>query len=122
MYQIGDYYFDDGLAHIISPDNTIEELSPLSFKLLSYLIQQPTRLVSKRELITNVWQHEISDSSIKKAISILRAHFCDDIQHPQYIVTRRRLGYRIVAMIQRVRCDIDNDFHQKSISQSTYCL
>lgn len=118
MYQIGYYYFDEGLAHIISPQNTIEELSPLSFKLLTYLIEHPTRLVSKRELITNVWQHEVSDSSINKAISILRAHFCDNTQLPQYIVTRRRLGYRIVAKIQKVDSDpnIENDFHQDSIS------
>jgi DNA-binding winged helix-turn-helix (wHTH) protein len=121
LYQIGEYKFDVGLAHLISKNNTIEELSPLSFKLLSYLIKYPTRLVSKRELISNVWQSEVSNSSINKAISILRSHFNDDKENPAYIVTRRRLGYRIIASIKDISSehDIKNNFHQNPISTQT---
>ncbi len=121
VYQIGKYLFDEGVAHLISPDNEVEELSPLTYRLLMYLMQHQARLVSKRELITYVWKHEVSDSPINKSMSILRTHFCDNAQHPQYIVTRRRLGYRIVAMIQKVPCDLnmESDIKHGSVSSHT---
>ncbi|WP_371189233.1 transcriptional regulator [Thalassotalea maritima] len=100
MYIIGDYKFDPRLAQIIDSKNKISDLSPICFKLLLFLITHQDRLVSKNELIEEVWKHHVSDSSINKAVSLLRKYFCDSIHDPKYIITRRKIGYRLVANVQ----------------------
>lgn len=78
------------------------ELTSTPFALLTFLVENNDRLVNKRELILKVWQHEVSDSSINKMVSELRAIFGDSAKEPRYIVTRRKLGYRLVADVQQL--------------------
>ena len=102
MHKIGDYIFDEDLAHVVAPSGDIDELSPLSFKLLSYLVKNNHRLVPKQELIKNIWGHHVSDSSVNKSISILRKTFADSSAVQGYVATRKKLGYRIVATIIKI--------------------
>jgi len=97
LYQVGDYLFNTKLAQIITPCGTTKDLTPIAFHLLTYLVENNDRLINKRELILKVWKHEVSDSSINKTISQLRAIFKDCPQAPSYILTRRKLGYRLIA-------------------------
>lgn len=102
MYKIGDYIFNTKLAQIESPTGKCYELTSTPFALLTFLVENNDRLVNKRELILKVWQHEVSDSSINKMVSELRAIFGDSAKEPRYIVTRRKLGYRLVADVQQL--------------------
>lgn len=99
MYQIGDFKFNTKLAQLIAPCGKVHDLTPLAFHLLIYLVENNDRLINKRELILKVWKHEVSDSSINKTVSILRAMFDDCAQESRYIITRRKLGYRLVANV-----------------------
>ena len=96
------YKFDPDLAIVITPNNEAIELRPINFKLLNYLVENNQRLVSKRELITWVWKSEVSDSSINKSISQLRSVFNDSATKPEYISTRRKLGYRLIANVNKM--------------------
>lgn len=84
------------------PTGKCYELTSTPFELLTFLVQNNDRLVNKRELILKVWQHEVSDSSINKMISELRAMFGDTAKDSRYIVTRRKLGYRLIADVQKL--------------------
>ena len=101
MYQIGDFVFNTKLAQIVAPDGVVHELTPINYYLLTFLVENNDRLINKRELILKVWKHEVSDSSINKAVSQLRAIFGDSAQQSRYILTRRKLGYRLVAKVSR---------------------
>ena len=102
MYKIGDYIFNTKLAQVECPTGKCYELTSTPFELLTFLVQNNDRLVNKRELILKVWQHEVSDSSINKMISELRAIFGDTAKDSRYIVTRRKLGYRLIADVQKI--------------------
>lgn len=102
MYKIGDYIFNTKLAQIEGPTGQAHELTSTPFELLSFLVENNDRLVNKRELILKVWKHEVSDSSINKMVSELRAIFGDSAKDSNYIVTRRKLGYRLVAKVEPI--------------------
>lgn len=102
MYKIGDYIFNTKLAQVECPTGKCYELTSTPFELLTFLVQNNDRLVNKRELILKVWQHEVSDSSINKMISELRAIFGDTAKDSRYIVTRRKLGYRLIADVHKI--------------------
>lgn len=100
MYKIGEFFFNTKLAHVECPNGELYELTSTPFELLKFLVENNDRLVSKRELVLKVWRHEVSDSSINKMISELRAMFGDSAKDSRYIVTRRKLGYRLIAKVE----------------------
>ncbi len=99
MYKIGNYLFDEKLAQVTNLSGDVVDLSPLVFKLLLFLIHNNDRLVSKQELILKVWTQHVSSGSIDKTISQLRKVFGDSATDPTYIITRRKLGYRLVMPV-----------------------
>ncbi|TRY29772.1 transcriptional regulator [Aliiglaciecola sp. M165] len=99
MLRVGSYNLDEGLAQLVDGEGNRQNLTPILFKLLTYLIHNNQRLVSKNELMLRVWGHSVSNSAIDKSITQLRQHFGDNAQRSDYVENRRGLGYRIVAPI-----------------------
>ncbi|GAB5379675.1 MAG: hypothetical protein Alis3KO_05660 [Aliiglaciecola sp.] len=99
VLRVGHYNLDEGLAQLIDREGNRQNLTPILFKLLTYLIHNNQRLVSKNELMLRVWGHSVSNSAIDKSITQLRQHFGDNAQRSDYVENRRGLGYRIVAPI-----------------------
>ena len=102
LYRIGNYIFNTKLAQVEGPKGDIHELTSIPFLLLSFLVENNQQLSNKRELIAKVWGYEVSDSSINKTVSELRAVFGDSAKDSKYIVTRRKLGYRLIADIKPI--------------------
>lgn len=97
LFKIGEYIFDTELAELKDAFGEITTLEPLHIKLLTFLIRNTDRLVGKRELMLRVWEREVSNATIDKAISILRKAFKDTPRQPIYIASRYKLGYRLIA-------------------------
>jgi DNA-binding winged helix-turn-helix (wHTH) protein len=75
-------------------------LPPKAFALLCTLARHPGQLVAKEALLDAVWGHRwVSDSVLKTTVSELRAALGDDAQHPRYIETVSRHGYRFMASV-----------------------
>src|SRR5215467_2964674 len=73
-------------------------LAPTPFTLLCALVRQPGSLLTKHQLLDEVWGHQfVSDSVLKTAISDLRTALDDDPRHPRFIETVSRRGYRFIA-------------------------
>ncbi|TAK36638.1 MAG: response regulator transcription factor [Chloroflexota bacterium] len=74
-------------------------LSATEFKLLSQLVANAGFVVSQEDLLRKVWGQEYSDDReiLKVCISRLRQKIEQDPHHPQYIRTRRGIGYSFVA-------------------------
>lgn len=73
-------------------------LTPKSFDLLRHLATRPGQLVTKDELLDQVWGRRfITEGVIKTLVSELRAALDDDAREPRYIETVPRRGYRFVA-------------------------
>ena len=77
------------------------ELTPKLLDLLFYLVERPATLVTKEELLDNVWPGaNVTDNALAQAISDLRDALNDSPGAPTYIRTVARRGYRFVAPVE----------------------
>lgn len=76
-------------------DGVIErELEPLLFKILSYLILNKESIITRQDLIDDVWcQHYVDDNAINRAISELRKVLKSEKQRSIVVKTHYRKGY-----------------------------
>ncbi len=92
-YSFGPWTFDPSRCLLLA-DNVELELDPLSFKLLSYFISQGQKIVSREELVQQVWQQKfVDDNAINRAISDLRKQLKTKDYKAQIIKTHYRKGY-----------------------------
>jgi DNA-binding response OmpR family regulator len=72
-------------------------LRPKEFDLLAALVRHRGRVVSRAELLREVWGYAAGTESrtVETHLAALRERLGDDPQAPRYIVTVRRAGYRL---------------------------
>jgi len=75
------------------------ELTPTEYKLLYHLVRNAGHVLQHGTLLAKVWGREYIDEVdyIRVYIRRLREKLGDDPEHPRYIQTERRLGYRFLA-------------------------
>ena len=77
------------------------ELEPKALRVLFYLIDHRGRVVSKEELIREVWAGTaVTDNALTRVIAQIRKQLGDDARSPRYIQTASSAGYRFIAEIQ----------------------
>lgn len=85
---------------------TVVRLSPKAFDVLVALVRHPGHLVTKDELLTDVWPESFVEEGILTVhVSALRKALGDDQRPPTYIETVARSGYRFIAPVTRVAAD-----------------
>lgn len=77
----------------------LKHLTPKEFSLLAVLARNAGRVVARRDLVTEAWGEEYLDAidSLKLYIHYLRQKLEINPQKPQYIITKRGVGYRFVT-------------------------
>ena len=75
------------------------ELSALEFKLLAYLIEHRGVLLSRDQLLNEVWGHETTPYSrtVDVHIASVRAKVEPEPRRPRFIVTRHGHGYMFLG-------------------------
>ncbi len=71
-----------------------------SFQVLVMLLQNPGQVVSRGELRQRLWHDEVFvdfEKGLNAAISRLREALSDSAEHPRFIETLPRRGYRFIA-------------------------
>lgn len=77
----------------------------MPLKLLAVLLERPGELVRREELFRRLWPNDrlgILDDNLNVAISKLRQALHDTADHPRYVETVPRKGYRFVAPVEVV--------------------
>ncbi len=74
------------------------ELTAREFELLAYLAERPGSMVSKRQILAEVWHQPYggADKTIDVHLSWLRKKLGESAAEPRYILTRRGVGVRLV--------------------------
>jgi DNA-binding response OmpR family regulator len=87
--------FDD--LEIDTPDKIVH-LTLMEADLLRYLLDRPGKIVSRKEILENVWRvHEDTDTrAIDNFIVRLRRYLEPDPVKPVHLITVRGIGYRFV--------------------------
>ena len=82
---------------ILSGNGTDHQLTPRLLAVLEYLLQHRHRVVTKDELLAEVWQGSfVEEGNVGRAVSTLRAMLGDAHEDPKYILTVSRVGYRFI--------------------------
>lgn len=84
-------------ARVVRRAGTELPLRPKEFDLLAALIRHRGQVVSRAELLREVWGYmpDSQSRTVETHLASLREHLGDDPQSPRYIVTVRRAGYRL---------------------------
>ena len=96
--RVADLSIDFG-ARLVRRGDTEIALRPKEFDLLAALVRHRGRVVSRADLLREVWGYAAGTESrtVETHLAALRERLGDDPQAPRYIVTVRRAGYRLGA-------------------------
>lgn len=94
--RVGDLTIDFGARMVRRGPDEIP-LRPKEFDLLAALVRHRGRVVSRADLLREVWGYAAGTESrtVETHLAALRERLGDDPQAPKYIVTVRRAGYRL---------------------------
>jgi DNA-binding response OmpR family regulator len=83
----------------VTLDGTPLDLTPREFDLLRHLAERAGDVVTKRELLTEVWQQPWggSDKTVDVHLSWLRRKLGETAAEPRYLHTVRGVGVRLAA-------------------------
>ncbi len=98
--EIGELVLDDA-ARTVTLDGATLELSRKEFDLLLYLARRCGRVVSKRELLTEIWAQPYGgvEKTVDTHLSWLRAKLGETASSPRYLHTVRGVGVKLLAPI-----------------------
>ena len=97
MQRFGDFAFDAGARELRRGQERLH-LSPKCFELLGLLLAERPRAVPKVRLHEGLWPKTfVSESSLTKLVTELRAVLGDDAQAPRFVRTAHRFGYAFCA-------------------------
>jgi two-component system response regulator RegX3 len=90
----------DFFRHEVLVDGEKVSLTPSELKVLRVLAERPEQVVSKREILEQLWQttHVGDQHACDVHISNLRRKLERDPANPERIVTARGLGYKLVPV------------------------
>ena len=71
-------------------------LTAKEFRLLEYFVGRPGRALTRNAILDGVWGDEVivTDRSVDRCVTTLRAKIEEDPRSPQFIHTIRDIGYR----------------------------
>jgi DNA-binding response OmpR family regulator len=87
----------DQRSRTASLDGAALDLTPREFDLLHYLAARSGAVVTKKELLVEVWQQPYggADKTVDVHLSWLRRKLGETAQEPRYLHTVRRIGIRL---------------------------
>src|ERR1700761_4181418 len=97
LYSFGQFVLDPR-KRTLSRAGSPVSLTPKAFDVLTFLAQNPHRLVTKEELLQAVWGDTfVEEGNLKQHISHLRKALGDNAEDARLIVTIARKGYQFTG-------------------------
>jgi DNA-binding winged helix-turn-helix (wHTH) protein/Tfp pilus assembly protein PilF len=99
-FQFGDFQVDP-LTRTLRRREEVVTLSRRAFDVLVYLVQNPGRVLSRDELLKNVWPDTfVDENSLAQSISMLRRALEEKPGDNSYVVTLPGRGYQFVSPVK----------------------
>src|SRR5437667_8530102 len=93
------------------------QLTPKAFAVLRYLLDHPGRVVTKDELLREVWPDTVvSEWVLTSCIRQIRRALGEEAGAPQYIATVHRRGYRLIGPVQSLESRVQRQNSQPALS------
>lgn len=114
LYQFAQFSFDSQTGALTTKDQKEIALRHKVAGLLHYLIEKKDNIVSKEELLENLWQHgDYRENSLTQSIRELRQALADDAKQPSYIKTYPQRGYQWICPLKESEQSRHNDSVEK---------
>ena len=98
--RFGDFLLDEACFELTRSGQRVE-LEPRAFELLAYLARHPRRVVTKEELVREVWQGKfVSDAAVTYSVGAVRRAIAGD--PTVTLATVHGRGYRLDADVELV--------------------
>ena len=90
-----DGLFVDTNLHRVFKNGTELELTQREYELIKFLVENPGKVVSRQELMSEVWQYDYYGDlrAVDVAVRRLREKLEDNPAEPEYVITKRGAGY-----------------------------
>jgi DNA-binding winged helix-turn-helix (wHTH) protein/tetratricopeptide (TPR) repeat protein/TolB-like protein len=102
IFRFGEFQVD-ALARTLRREEEIVTLGGRAFDVLLYLVQNPGKVLTRDELLKNVWSDTfVDENSLAQSISVLRRAIDEKPGQNSYIATLPGRGYQFVSPVQIV--------------------
>lgn len=92
VWQVGDLVVDDGRRTVVKAGQVIE-VTRTEYELLSMLVRHPGQVLSRRQLLTQLWGYEEESNVVNVHLSSLRRKL--HAHGPPVLHTVRGIGYSV---------------------------
>jgi DNA-binding winged helix-turn-helix (wHTH) protein len=100
IYLFDRYELDDEDLCLIRQGQRLP-LEPRALAVLLLMVRSSGRLLKKDAILEAVWKNTVvEESSLSRAVALLRKQLGDDPRHPTFIETVPTLGYRFIAQVR----------------------
>src|SRR3984885_15201617 len=99
IFQFGEFQLDVS-ARSLRREKAIVPLSSRAFDVLLYFVQNPGKILTRDELLKNVWAGAfVDENSLAQSISALRRALEEKPGDNNFIVTQPDRGYQFVSAV-----------------------
>src|SRR5437762_1374345 len=97
IYRFAEIEVDTGQG-CVRRNGEERHLRQQTFQVLVYLLEQKERLVTKDDLLQNIWSGTaVTDDALVQCVMDIRRALGDDSRRPRFIKTIPKLGYRFIG-------------------------
>lgn len=108
LYEFGPFLLDPEQRRL-SKDHAQISVSPKGMDILIFLVEHRGEVVTKDDLIQNVWPNTfVEEANLSQNIFLLRKALGEKAQENRYIATVPGRGYRFVASVREVDGEFQN--------------
>lgn len=98
-FRLGNWIVKPHTNSVVGPEGEAH-VEPKAMQVLSFLARRPGQVVTKQEILTDVWEGTfVSEEVLPNAIWELRKALGDDAKRPRFIQTLPKKGYRLIAPV-----------------------
>ncbi len=102
IYEFGPFRMDPD-KQILRRGDDVVPVTPKAFETLLVLVRRSREVVSKEELLKELWPNSfVEESNLSQNIFLLRKALGDSAENRQYIVTLPGRGYRFAATVRTI--------------------
>jgi eukaryotic-like serine/threonine-protein kinase len=105
IFEFGEFRVD-ALARTLRREEEKVTLNRRAFDVLLYLVQNPGKVVSRDELLKNIWPDAfVDENSLEQSVSVLRRALAEKPGDASFIVTLQGRGYQFVVPVKVVAAE-----------------
>lgn len=101
-YRFGECLLDTDRRELLRNDQLVQ-IGPLPFDLLTFLIRNRDRVVTKDDLLKSIWSgRTVTDSTLISHLKAARTAIGDSGEEQQWIRTLNRKGFRFIGEVEEI--------------------